>query len=559
MLRLTLANLLSQNNYYTLKNRWSVSVPDLVRTFFFDKNDSNYGYVVSYSEKKQEYILRKVCLDTGKIIWETKVVNGGYGTPVVYGNLIVMLRSFDSIVAINKDTGREKFYFDYNNRIRTSLNVIDNLAWFGHTSHLVALNAEGKEVKDFHIPGAFLYGTISSYQDTIICIGTKFNEESNESKKYVWVLEKETKDILFEIDLGVGSVISTDSSGFWLDKEYLYTANDNILFKIDISNGQIIWKVRTKGDADRQFPVVDDNQVYYTTLLGYIESVDKVDGHKLWSKKTGEKLIVTPPSVIGGTVIVGADDSLLMLDKKDGRTFGKTATGHSPYSAPTYFDGRLYIGAGEPPIHGLMLSYDLQRDSYEKDEIIQSYTTNNTLDSLILELVITTNDLWEQAVIDPSVISPSKAVVAKQMVPHVFNFLINLKSKNVEGLYALPITLKNNNQKKTEIVTIELKRVIPLPSKTRINKFDHLVQQEDTFASGAALVQMVEKQYGKDIKQRDFRNIIDYVKKQSKWEDADFQTWRLILKRVLSSPATNLQEFKEEERKHLGDNSEKSI
>lgn len=119
MLRLSLANLLSDNAYYTLKNRWAIPVPDLVRTFFFDRNDNDFGYVVSYSEKKQEYILRKVALQTGGIVWETKVVNGGYGTPVVYGNLIIMLRSFDSIVGINKDTGKEKFYFDYNNRIRT--------------------------------------------------------------------------------------------------------------------------------------------------------------------------------------------------------------------------------------------------------------------------------------------------------------------------------------------------------------------------------------------------------------------------------------------------------
>ncbi len=32
-------------------------------------------------------------------------------------------------------------------------------------------------------------------------------------------------------------------------------------------------------------------------------------------------------------------------------------------------------------------------------------------------------------------------------------------------------------------------------------------------------------------------------KDRSCWEDADFQTWRLIMKRALSSPATTLDEF----------------
>lgn len=41
--------------------------------------------------------------------------------------------------------------------------------------------------------------------------------------------------------------------------------------------------------------------------------------------------------------------------------------------------------------------------------------------------------------------------------------------------------------------------------------------------------------------------MIDYVKQKSCWDDADFQTWRLILKRVLSSPAKNLEELKKYE------------
>lgn len=49
------------------------------------------------------------------------------------------------------------------------------------------------------------------------------------------------------------------------------------------------------------------------------------------------------------------------------------------------------------------------------------------------------------------------------------------------------------------------------------------------------------------IEQKEFRKIIDYVKGRSRWKDADFQTWRLILKRVLSNPSYTLDEFIETE------------
>ena len=35
----------------------------------------------------------------------------------------------------------------------------------------------------------------------------------------------------------------------------------------------------------------------------------------------------------------------------------------------------------------------------------------------------------------------------------------------------------------------------------------------------------------------------NYVKRKSNWKDADFQTWRLILKRVLSNSAESLDDF----------------
>lgn len=36
---------------------------------------------------------------------------------------------------------------------------------------------------------------------------------------------------------------------------------------------------------------------------------------------------------------------------------------------------------------------------------------------------------------------------------------------------------------------------------------------------------------------------VRYVKRKSNWKDADFQTWRLILKRVLSNSAESLDDF----------------
>ncbi|MFM9785749.1 hypothetical protein, partial [Streptomyces scabiei] len=84
------------------------------------------------------------------------------------------LNSFYSIAAYNKNNGNYLFNRKFDDRIRSSMNVIDGYIWFSHTSHLIALDENGKIIHDFHVPNAFLYGTVSKYQDELIIIGTKY-------------------------------------------------------------------------------------------------------------------------------------------------------------------------------------------------------------------------------------------------------------------------------------------------------------------------------------------------------------------------------------------------
>ena len=82
-----------------------------------------------------------------------------------------------------------------------------------------------------------------------------------------------------------------------------------------------------------------------------------------------------------------------------------------------------------------------------------------------------------------------------------------------------------------------------MPSSFVLHQYLKVSTEENIFSSGAALVQGLMKVHGKSISQKDFRDRINYVKRKSNWKDADFQTWRLILKRVLSNSAESLDDF----------------
>lgn len=552
MLRNSLVSNLAEKSMFSLQLKWVKKYPWLIRTVYFDKSDSESAYVVSYGEKTREYILTKFEQSTGDIIWQNKIVNGGYGTPLVYENTVFCYNSFDSVIGYDSQSGQKKFNIDFSDRIRSSMNAFDNCVWFSHTSHLIGLTSEGRIVHDYHIPNAFLYGTISKYQDEILVVGTKYDQDTNTSNKYIWAISSIDGSILFEVNLGEGHIISTDTSGFWLKGDFLYISNNEFIFCISLDDGKIKWRKEVHGKAHRHLPVADNQNLYYTTLDGEIGALSLADGRTIWSLSTTEG-IAMPPTICGDSLFVGAEDSVIAIDKHTGSVYEKIPIGHGPYSAVTISGNQAFVGAGEPPVNGMLLCFDIIKGVKVTPEIIQEFHSGNWVESHQMNVTIQTSGNWEQAVADPSKISPKSKIEGRKIGSNIFTFVIPLKDTNIESLYAFPIELiGENGMSKYVTVSFKMNRMTSLPSKVTLKQFNKDVNEVNPFASGAALTQLIEKEYGKDVNQEDFREIIDYLKTSSGWNDADFQTWRLLLKRALSSPAHNLQEFIEHEKQGLG-------
>lgn len=529
-----------------LTTNWIIRLPGLVRVPFFDPADRTSGYVVFYSEVERAYGIVKYCLADGSVIWENTVVNGGYGTPVVWGNCIVVLKGFSDIVAFDKRDGTELWELHTKHRIRSSPNVINNRLLCSSGGDLLQIDKDGNIASDFNIEGVFFFGTISIRHDHFIAVGTKYDREHNASRMHLFGLDSDG-DVLFETDLGDSSVISTDTSGFWYDDEYVYVNCDDKIYRIDSNNGNIVWTQSVNGICGRHIPIVDDTRLYYTTLRGNIGCLDKKDGKKIWEVGTQEGCIVAPPSLYGSSLLVLADSSLYLMNAMDGVVYQKVAVGHCPYSACSIFDGRVYVGGGEPPVNGLFFSFNIEDIGESKQAVVRSFEVGNYVENSHMELVITVASYWDSAELDASVISPQKANMGKQLGRNVL-FDVELKENCLSGYYCMPVLLSKGALVCTEAVNVHLSRREILPSKFRLNRFYKETVQDDYLYSGAALAQLVFAEYGKEISQKDFREMIDYVKTKSHWEDADFQTWRLILKRVLSNPGKNKNDLVESEK-----------
>ena len=352
----------NRNNLFFLNESWSTAVPALVRVPFYDREKMNEGYVVTYSESEQKYHLLKLNTMDGSIIWDTPVTNGGYGTPVVMNGLVFVLKEFESIEAFDKKTGKSKWDLSTKHRVRTSLNVSENLVWYGSGSHIYGVDEGGNIVKSFHIPNSFLYGNISFYKKAILCLGTKYNERMEDSYAYLWLISNDG-ELMYSVELGESPVISSDTSGLWVAGDMAYATCEKYVICIDLNIGKEKWRTEVLGFAGRHFPIVQNDRVYYTTLRGELGCLETNSGLPIWKKKFQEGIIVSPPSIIGGTLFVLADCSIFAVDKNTGEIYQRKTIGHTPYSAATINGNRILVGGGEPPINGRILCFDVVEEN----------------------------------------------------------------------------------------------------------------------------------------------------------------------------------------------------
>lgn len=531
-----------------VQHEWSIDMPALIRVPFFDPNDDTYVYVVNYSESKRKYYISRIHIDSGNIEWEIDIVNGGYGTPVIFGDYIVALKNFSDIVAIDKKTGAFVWECKTSARIRSSLNVIDGKVFYTSGGELWSVDKFGNTKRITFLPGYFFFGTISKRYQNYLIIGTIYDSEKNISMLHLLCIDKEGA-VVYKIELCSSRVISSDVSGFWLEGNNLIITAGNEVLSIDADSGRKNWISDIGSFCGRHVPVVDDEGVYITTINGKFIKLAKNNGTKLWEIKFHEEFIVSPPSIYDDTAFCLADCSLFAIDKHSGYAYSKTPIGHCPYSAPVINNRRLFIGGGEPPINGILYAFAIKDVDAISKEVVSFFEIGNYIENLKMSICIKFASKIKKATLDASILSYT-GIIDGRKIGDSFIFEIPLKSNLLSGYYCMLITLESpEGNKKRVTVNTYLYRKNPLPKKRILTEYIQNTIQEQPLYSGAALAQMVLKKHGKEIEQKDFREMIDYTKEKSAYEDANFQTWRIMLRRVLSTQATTVEELAKSEEK----------
>jgi outer membrane protein assembly factor BamB len=530
-----------------VNTKWYKKYQGMMRVPFFENASSRYGFIVIYNEMKRVYSLVKFDAQNSEIIWETIVQNGGYGTPALNNGLVLMPTSFSKVTAISSETGLVEWEFETNSRIRGSVHHDGVNFCVSSGSGLYFLDSFGNLKSAIKLEGYICYGEPLITEDERYTLATSY---VNHSSHISVLCFSRSGEIKFAIDIGKGVIASSDSSGITLvDNKYLAIGGDEKIVYADRFSGQIIWEANVPGYASRHRLTADSTQIYVTTLSGYVGAFKKDSGEEVW--QSHYKVVPTTPiQLIHDAAVFVADGYLNFLSKVDGTLIDRKAVGHSPYSIPMFHNNCIYLGAGEPPYEGYMWCFEVKESTSRTDKefSISANEINCYDDAKGFDLNVAISGIKTTSVsADFAVISDQEEIIAKRLTDQSFGFHnILIKPNAGAGIFIIPIKIISEEKCYFDAVIIELRRRKMLPSFKLIGDVPLISQQADNL-SGAAVVQAIYQYYGAECfpSQNNIREMIDFVKSKSNY--LPFDTWRIILRRILNSSAKSAQELPEYE------------
>lgn len=524
-----------------LSMRWSKNIPALVRMPLFSMA-TGFGYVVLYKEKVREYILQCFDPDTGGAQWETNVRNGGYGSHAIGEKTVAIPTSFVDITGIDAVTGGISWVHRTNSRVRSPISYVSGEFVFSSGQDIYRLTEMGEMRNVISLPGHFFYGLVRVVGGDFYSLST-FTNSSGKSQLALVALSFDGR-LRWKVDLGEGQIVSSDTSGFLVAGGFMYCAAGRFVRCISMRDGENTWSVKLPDVVGRQIPSIADGKLFVPSIKGRIFCLRINDGSLRWAFR-GETIATTPVSILGDLACVCLDGQLHLLDIETGRLFDKIPTGHSPYSAVTFWQEKAYLGGGDPPYHGRLYCFDFIDRLSESEYAcsLNSYRDGENKNSLCIEVTVR-NARYPvvSMTLDGSFFSALKTNGGVSGFSPVkrgddkFVFEVPIREGIVPGIYCVDFDIFLGTEgciSRVGLVSIESDVIRP---QSHVIKEIKPRFQTGLLNSGAAAMQMLQEYYGQPVTDQDaIRGMVDYVREKADYES--FNVWRIMLRRVISSNA----------------------
>lgn len=141
------------------------------------------------------------------------------------------------------------------------------------------------------------------------------------------------------------------------------------LHAVNLSDGKLRWKYKTKEAIAESSPAVANGIVVVGDLAGYVHGVNAKDGTGVWTYQTGTE-VKSSPVIAGDRVIIGSyDGNLYCLSLKDGKLLWRFKTKGQVHATSAIASGLAFISGCDGVLRAIRISdgaqaYEIMTGSY---------------------------------------------------------------------------------------------------------------------------------------------------------------------------------------------------
>lgn len=278
-----------------------------------------------------------------KIIWNFDIAKGYEGRNAIHANMVlkdnVLIASTGNgtVYALNAYYGGklwEQKINDFNSTIW--INTDGNLVVAGWENETCALDFENGEML-WRNSEVDLICSKPVFVEGNIIIGSRYGE--------IFALDREGK-IVWKKQFDNNYVYLAD------DGKDVYATVGNNCYKINGSNGKIIWSYRTDGNVISSACITKDT-VYFGSTASSLYAIDKEKGDLKWVTKLGWSIVSTPLIYEDKLYVGSMDNNLYAIGKDNGSILWFLSTNAAIRSSVAAYWNLVFFGSDDGRLYAL--------------------------------------------------------------------------------------------------------------------------------------------------------------------------------------------------------------
>ena len=252
--------------------------------------------------------------------------------------------------------------------------------------HAVDLQS-GKRIGYLTLDGAATGTPV--WSGTAVCIPISTEDETIESIN----VHDGTRN--WRVKLG-----QSESSPLLYDRRLYVTSLNGVLYCLNVTNGDEIWKFQTATDDERKpirsSPASDSSVVVFGCDDGILYAIERATGIQMWKFKTGESIFATPVIARGRVVFGSLDGKVYCLELRTGRLYWSFDTKSRVFGAASSNDTLAFVGTTDGHCYALDLENGSVVWKFNAKSVINSapLVTKNLLYVGSLDKNLYVLDIW---------------------------------------------------------------------------------------------------------------------------------------------------------------------